>query len=72
MSLTPEQFKVWTDLIDWLTTLEAFVIIGDKDGQITARSSIELDDAYEMVSLVADMLANSLESGASDSLQTLQ
>lgn len=72
MSLTPEQLKVWTDLIDWLTTLESFVIIGDKDGQVTARSSVELDDAYEMVSLVADMLANSLDGGGPEGLQTLQ
>jgi len=72
LSLTPEQMKVWTDLIDWLTTQENFVIIGVKDGQVNARSSVELDEAFEMVGLVYDMLDHSLESGAPENLLTLQ
>jgi hypothetical protein len=38
-------------------------MIGVKDNEVAAKSSVGLDDAYEMVSLIEEMLANSLESG---------
>lgn len=72
MSLSEKEMKVWTDLIDWLTVQEGFVIIGAKDGQVSARSSVELDEALEMVELVYEMLHHSLEGGAPGDLLTLQ
>jgi len=71
LSLTDEQMKVWTDLIDWLTNQEEFVIVGMKDNVINARSSVEVDEALEMLSVVIDTLYNSLESGAPENLQSL-
>lgn len=71
MSLTDEQMKTWTDLIDWLTTQEEFVIVGMKDNVINARSSVELDEAIEMLGVVVEMLYNSLEGGAPENLQSL-
>ena len=72
MSLTDEQMKVWKDLIDWLTVQDGFVLIGTKDNEVNAKSSVELDEALEMVSMVYDMLHHSLESGAPEGLLTLQ
>ena len=64
--------KVWTDLIDWLTEQDGFVIIGLRDGEVNARSSVELDEALMLVDMVGDMLHHSVESGAPKDLLTLQ
>jgi hypothetical protein len=72
LSLTPDQLKVWTDMIDWLVQQDGFVIIGTKDNEVNAKSSVDLEEALELVSMVYDMLNNSLESGAPEGLLTLQ
>ena len=63
IAATKEQIEVWKDLIDWLVNQDGFIMIGVKDNEVAAKSSVGLDDAYEMVSLIEEMLANSLESG---------
>jgi hypothetical protein len=72
LSLTPDQLKAWTDMIDWLVKQDGFVIIGTKDNEVNAKSSVDLEEALELVSMVYDMLNNSLESGAPEGLLTLQ
>ena len=72
MSLTDEQMQVWKDLIDWLVQQEGFVLIGTKGNEVNAKSSVELEEALEMVGMVYDMLHHSLESGAPEGLLTLQ
>ena len=72
MSLTDEQMQVWKDMIDWLVQQDGFVIIGTKENEVNAKSSVDLEEALEMVGMVYDMLHHSLESGAPEGLLTLQ
>ena len=72
MSLTEDQLKVWKDMIDWLVQQDGFIIIGTKGNEVNAKSSVELDEALEMVEMVYDMLQHSMESGAPEGLLTLQ
>jgi hypothetical protein len=72
LNLSEEELKVWKDLIDWLVTQEGFVLIGTKDNEVNAKSSVDLEEALEMVGMVHDMLHHSLESGAPEGLLTLQ
>ena len=60
---TKEEIEVWKELIEWLATQDGFIMIGVKDNEVAAKASVGLDDAYEMVSLIEEMLADSLESG---------
>jgi hypothetical protein len=55
-----DQLKVWKDMIDWLVQQDGFVIVGLKDGEVNAKSSVELDDGYEMLSMVCEMMEQSL------------
>ena len=70
MSLSKEEMKVWTDMIDWLVTQDGFVLVGLKDGEVNARSSVDLGDAYEMLSIVTEMIETSLDVG--DSCKVVQ
>ena len=70
MSLSKEEMKVWTDMIDWLVTQDGFVLVGLKDGEVNARSSVDLEDAYEMLSIVTEMIETSLDVG--DSCKVVQ
>lgn len=72
MSLSEDELKVWKDMIDWLVQQDGFILIGTKDNEVNAKSSVDIEEALEMVSMVADMLSHSLESGAPDGLLTLQ
>lgn len=60
MSVSEEQLQAWKDMIDWLVQQDGFVIVGLKEGQVNAKSSVELDDAYEMLSMVCEMMEQSL------------
>ena len=72
MSLSKEEMKVWTDMIDWLVTQDGFVLVGLKDGEVNAKASVDLEEALELVEMVYDMLHHSMESGAPEGLLTLQ
>jgi len=72
LSLTDEQLKVWKDMIDWLVQQDGFIIIGTKDNEVNAKSSVGLEEALEMVGMTYNMLHHSLESGAPEGLLTLQ
>lgn len=70
MSLSKEEMKVWTDMIDWLVTQDGFVLVGLKDGEVNAKASVDLEDAYEMLTIVAEMIETSLDVG--DSCKVMQ
>lgn len=61
LNLSKEEMKVWTDLIDWLVTQDGFVLVGLKDGEVNAKASVDLEDAYEMISIVGEMLHHTLK-----------
>ena len=47
-------------MIDWLVQQDGFVLVGLKDGEVNAKSSVELEDAYEMLSIVCEMMEQTL------------
>lgn len=59
MSVSENDLEVWKNIIEWLVEQDGFVLIGIQDGVVNAKTSVGIEDAYEMTGMVCDMLANS-------------